>query len=99
MMEYIRYYPLVRIDTDGTDYTAMTPTDSEKTVRERHALWLSEVVPNYFRLGARDRLSVSAVNSLRLHCPKCGAELKTITVVTEERTLPLYACDNCTVRR
>lgn len=99
MMEYIRYYPLIRIDTEGTDCTAMTPTDSERTVREHHSLWLEEVVPNYFRLGARDRLSVSAVNSLRVHCPKCGAALKTITVVTEERTLPLYACDNCTVRR
>ena len=98
-MEYIRYYPLIRIDTEGTDCTAMTPTDSERTVREHHSLWLEEVVPNYFRLGARDRLSVSAVNSLCVHCPKCGAALKTITVVTEERTLPLYACDNCTVRR
>ena len=98
MMEYIRYYPLIRIDTEGTDYTAMTPTDSERTVRENHGLWLEEVVPNYFRLGARDRLSVSAVNSLHIHCPKCGAVLKTITVVTEEQTLPLYACDNCTVR-
>lgn len=99
MMDYIRYYPLIRIDTDGTDFTAMTPTDSEKTVRENHALWLAEVVPNYYRLGSSVKPTVAEVNALRPHCPKCGAVLKTITIVSEERTLPLYACDNCTVRR
>ena len=99
MMEYIRYYPLIRIDTDGVDFTAMTPTDSEKTVRENHGLWLSEFVPNYYRLGAADKPSVAAVNALRLHCPKCGAVLKTISAVNEEHPYPLYACENCSVRR
>ena len=99
MMDYIRYYPLIRIDTEGADYTAMTPTDNERTVREKHGLWLSEIVTNYFRLGAKDKPSVNTVHALRLHCPKCGAVLKPISAVTQEHPFPLYACEKCSIRR
>ena len=99
MMDCVRYYPLIRTERNGVDFTAMTPTDSEKTIRENHVLWLSEFVPNYYRLGAADKPSVAAVDSLRLHCPKCGAVLKPISAVILEHSYPLYACDNCTGRR
>ena len=37
-MDHIRYYPLVDMDAEGSEVQAMTPTDSESTVREHHRL-------------------------------------------------------------
>ena len=98
MMETIRYYPLINFDPKGMDYRAMTPANDERTVREHHKLWLKECVPNYYRLGAREKPSAAEVGEMRLRCPKCSAELKTISIVTDERTLPLYCCDECVKR-
>lgn len=95
MMDDIRYYPLVDMDTKGVEVQAMTPTDSEITVRKHHRLWLTEIVRNYFRLGAKDKPSVETVNALRVHCPKCGGVLRPITAVTQKCPYPLYACDEC----
>lgn len=98
MMEYIRYYPLIDMDTESSGVQAMTPTDSESTVREHHKLWLTEIIPNYFRLSTKYKLSVDAVNALRVHCPKCGGVLHPITAATQERPYPLYACKKCSVK-
>ena len=98
MMDYIRYYPLLDMDTEGGEVQAMTPTDSESTVREHHRLWLTEIVPNYYRLGAQDKPSVDAINALRVHCPKCGGVLRSISAITREQPYPLYACEKCSVK-
>ena len=98
-MEYVRYYPLVGMGEDGKTLLGMTPTDSEKTVREHHAFWLTEIVSNYYRLGARDKPSAAAVNDLRIRCPKCGGALRTIAPGTKNGGLPLYVCERCSSRR
>lgn len=98
MMEYVRYYPLVGMGADARDLQGMTPTDSERTVREHHKLWLTEVVSNYYRLGVRERPSVSAVNAYRVRCPKCGEMLRTIAPGTKDGPLPLYVCGRCVSR-
>lgn len=98
MMEYIRYYPLIGMDTDGKELQAMTPTDSESTVREHHKLWLTEIIPHYFRLGAQDKPPVDAVKAIQVHCPKCGGVLRSISTATKEHPYPLYACDKCSIR-
>ena len=98
-MDDIRYYPLIQMDASGTELQAMTPTDDERVVREHHRLWLTEIVPNYYRLGAKSRPTVGNVTAMNIRCPKCGTALETISLITEERTLPLYVCDNCVDRR
>ncbi len=97
MMEYVRYYPLVAMGGDATDLQPMTPTDRESTVREHHRLWLSEIVPDYYRLGASDKSSVAG--AFRVHCPKCGGYLKAITRPTKDSPLPVYACGKCSPLR
>ena len=97
-MDHIRYYPLLDMDTEGGEVQAMTPTDSESTVREHHRLWLTEIVPNYYRLGAQDKPSVDAINALRVHCPKCGGVLHPISAITQKQPYPLYACEKCSVK-
>ncbi len=94
----VRYYPLVRIDTDGNEYQAMTPTDNEETVRTHHRFWLTEVVSDYFRLGTADKPSAAAIETLRPHCPRCGAVLRTVSLITPQHPLPLYACGKCSRR-
>jgi DNA-directed RNA polymerase subunit RPC12/RpoP len=97
-MDDIRYYPLIQMDASGTELQAMTPTNSESTVREHHRLWLTEIVPNYYRLGAKNSPSFGHVTAMNIHCPKCGAVLETISIISEEMTLPLYVCDECVSR-
>ena len=94
-MTGVRYYPLICTNTDGRECAAMTPTDNERTVRERHRMWLTEIVEDRFRLGARDKLSVSAVKALRPHCPRCGDALKIVSQIPRERPYPLYLCEKC----
>ena len=90
-MEEILYYPLVDMGTDGTDKQPMFPAKDPSSVAESHALWLKEIVPHHFRLGANEAPTVDAVKAFRVHCPRCGKVMKAVS----GGPLPLYVCDVC----
>ena len=98
-MEDILYYPLVGMDTEGVEKQPMFPTKDRLSVTSHHDLWLTEMVPDHFRLGANEKPSVGDASALRVHCPRCGKILRTVSVITEEHPFPLYACDECSPRR
>lgn len=97
-MEYIRYYPLIDIDTGGFEKQGFLPTDDLNSIREHHRFWLEEVVPHYFRLCAAKPQSRDTVSRFRIHCPYCGGILSPISSNVDGKRYFLYACDKCTRR-
>ena len=97
-MEEVCSYPLIRIGKTGNEYRVATPAERERDIMSNHRLWLTELMPNCYRLGASYTLSNYALKRLRLHCPQCGDELETVTLAGEECELVLYVCDNCAKR-
>ena len=94
-MEYVRYYPLISVDTARSDLQPMTPTDKLNVVSGNHRFWLTEVVPGRYRLGTSEKPSVETVNGFRIRCPKCGAVMRQRSIVSAERPFPLSSCDRC----
>lgn len=97
-MEDVHCYPLIRIGKSGSEYRAATPAEQEHNLLCNHRLWLTELAPNCYRLGASYTPSNYALRRLRLHCPQCNEELETVTLTSIERELVLYVCDNCVKR-
>lgn len=94
-MTEVKYYPLVDTDTDGFEKQPMFPMEDEKTVAASHRLWLAEAVPGCFRLRAAETPSAKDVAKFRVHCPRCGKTMKTISLISKANPLPLYICDDC----
>ena len=95
-MEYIRYYPLIDMDTGGFEKQGFLPTDDLDSIQAHHRFWLEEVVPHYFRLCAAKPQSRDTVSRFRIHCPYCGGILSPISSNVDGRRFFLYACDKCT---
>ena len=51
--ESIRYHPLVCNDDDGIEQVPLFFTEDRQAVRDRHDLFLEEIVPHYYRLYSR----------------------------------------------
>ena len=94
-MEELRYYPLISMDTDGREKQPMFPTTDRAAVTRANKLWLTEMIPNYFRLCSAEKLNYKKVAAFRVHCPKCGKPLKALTTIARNASLPLYACNAC----
>ena len=94
-MERLRYFPLVSIDREGKDLQAMTPTYDDLAIKAHFRLWLTEIVPDTYRLEVTEMPPASVVDAYRIRCPKCGATLKIINRAPFDIPLPLYACDRC----
>ena len=98
-MTEILYYPVVDMNTDGSEKQSMLPTKNAKSVREHHRFWLEEAVPHYFRLCASEEHPVEEVAGFKVHCPYCGDALNPISALTREKRYFLYACNHCTKRK
>ncbi len=98
-MEYIRYYPLIDMDTDGFEKQGFLPTDDLDSIQAHHRFWLKEVVPHYFRLCAAKPQSRDTVSRFRIHCPYCGGILSPISSNVDGKRYFLYACDKCTRKK
>ena len=91
-MTEIKYYPLIDCDSEGTEKVAMFPSLDRDTIMAQSKLWLEEMVPSYFRLGARtDNRAVVGT----IHCPRCGNPLRAISEPINETKQGLYVCGNC----
>ena len=99
MMQEIKYYPVVDMDTEGLEKQAMLPTVDSEAVRGHHRFWLEEIVPHFFRLCSSEQKAAQDVSRFRIHCPYCGASLRPISPASNGRRHFLYTCDTCTKKQ
>ena len=88
----IRYHPLIDGDTEGTKKVPLFVTTNTEGIP---SMYLSEIIPGYFRLRCKQPVSLRASDELVIHCPMCGGHLRKMTksnIVTEPG---LYTCDRC----
>lgn len=90
-----RYHPLIDCDTDGVEKAPMFQSWDGKVVADTHKMYLSEMIPNYFRLHSKKSMSQRATDKLTIHCPLCGSSLRRIANNCNNHRLGLYTCDKC----
>lgn len=88
-----RYYPLIDMDTDGTEKVPMFFSMNEADIRRHHEFYLEEIIPGSLRLISRDGKALPENASVR--CPRCGAKMKTIGSATNRERQNLYTCRSC----
>jgi len=89
-MEYVRYYPVIEMTSDGRTGWAVFPSADEAQVREHHKTYLEEIVPGSFRLHSRGTAS-----DIEIRCPRCGKPLRCISKGSASLRYPVYLCDFC----
>ena len=90
-----RYHPLIDCDTEGTEKVPLFQTLDGKVVADTHSMYLSEMIPNYYRLHSRKSMSQRATDNITIHCPLCGSALGQMARNYDSNKLGLYTCDKC----
>ena len=88
----IRYHPLIDSDTEGTEKVPLFLTTNADGIR---SMYLSEMIPGYFRLRSKEPVSLRESDELVIHCPMCGGHLRKMTKSNNVTELGLYTCDRC----
>ena len=52
-MQMIRYHPLIDGDTDGREKVPLFLSTDGETIRQNSKLFLSEIIPNHYRLYSK----------------------------------------------
>lgn len=94
-MRNTRYYPLICFDDENGDMMPLFSTESKRMMEEHHKLYLSEMVPHYYRLNANFPLAKDVWQMLNIHCPLCGETMSRMSTPTDGNGLPLYRCPRC----
>lgn len=94
-MQMIRYHPLIDGDTDGREKVPLFLSTDGETIRQNSKLYLSEIIPNHYRLYSKESKSRRETDKMIIHCPKCGNHLKQIGRQLTYNTLGLYKCPMC----
>lgn len=94
-MTDILFHPLVDRDTDGRDKSPLFCTPDRGKVVRTSALYLEELVPQRYRLIAREEHTVQQASAYRIHCPICGAMMRAISRPADKHRLSLYECPEC----
>lgn len=94
-MQAIRYHPLVDVNSDGTEKVPLFMSTDESTIQQSHKLYLSEIVPSYYRLHSTEPMSTQATAKLTIHCPMCGKAMRQIAVNVNNYKHGLFTCDRC----
>ncbi len=90
-----RYHPLVDCNTEGTEKAPMFQAVDGQKVNQVHQMYLSEMIPNYYRLHSKKQMSQGATDKITIHCPLCGSKLRQIARNCDGNKLGLYTCDKC----
>ena len=90
-----KYRPLVCMDTDGIEHTAMFMALNEKSVKEHHRLYLKESVPHVYRLCSSVSITAEECDRLRIRCPQCGRVMKAVSPQKSGLLHAAYACPHC----
>ena len=88
----IRYHPLIDSDTEGTEKVPLFVTTNTEEI---HSMYLSEMIPGYFRLRSKQQGSPQVSDKLVIHCPMCGGHLRKMIKSNNTTELGLYTCDRC----
>ena len=88
----IRYHPLIDSDTEGTEKVPLFVTANTEGIP---SMYLSEMIPGYFRLRSKEPVSLRASDELVIQCPMCGGHLRKMTKSNNTTELGLYTCDRC----
>lgn len=94
-MEQSKYHPLVDCDTEGTEQVPMFCSTDANVISNHHKLYLEEIIDGYYRLIASNRHSKNQALAYSIHCPSCGAIMKTLSLPLNEHKLCLYTCSKC----
>lgn len=94
-MKRIKFYPLICVDRENGDFSPLIPTENKATVEAHHSVYLSEMIPHYYRLAARYPLPKNAWQDYNIHCPLCGKSMIRMSTPTDANHLPLYCCPDC----
>lgn len=86
----IRYHPLIDVDTEGMEKVPLFVTTNTDGIR---SMYLSEMIPGYFRLRSKQPVDIRTSDKLIIYCPMCGSHLRKMTKSKTE--LGLYTCDRC----
>lgn len=97
-MQTIRYHPLIDGDTDGREKVPMFLSTDRETIRQNSKLYLSEIIPNHYRLHSKESKSrretdkmIIQVNSLSV----VRRQLRQVIEKYDTNKLGLYICDRC----
>lgn len=94
-MEQTKYHPLVDCDTDGAEKVPMFCSTYANAISAHHKLYLEEIIDGYYRLISSDCHSKSKALAYNIHCPSCGAIMRTLSQPLNEHKLCLYTCSKC----
>ena len=94
-MQMIRYHPLIDGDTDGMEKVPMFLSTDGETIQQNSKLYLSEIIPNHYRLYSKESKSRRETDQMIIHCPLCGAGLRQVLENHDANKLGLYICDRC----
>ena len=94
-MTDILFHPLVNRDTDGKDKSPLFCAPDREKVARTSALYLEELVPQRYRLIAREEHTVQQAGAYTIHCPSCGAAMRAISRPVDKHRLSLYECPEC----
>lgn len=91
-MQEIRYHPLVDANSEGIEKVPLFFTTGTERLPK---MYLSEMIPGYFRLHSKNPVSQNESNAFQIHCPQCGKVLKQIARNNSKTKLGLYTCNGC----
>ena len=94
-MQMIRYHPLIDGDTDGMEKVPMFLSTDGETIQQNSKLYLSEIIPNHYRLHSKESKSRRETDKMIIHCPLCGNTLRQVLENYNANKLGLYICDRC----
>lgn len=79
---------------EGRKFRCFLSTDGE-TIRQNSKLYLSEIIPNHYRLYSKESKSRRETDKMIIHCPLCGETLRQVIENYDTNKLGLYICDRC----
>ena len=94
-MRKIRYHPLICVDDENGDLMPLFSSESKENVEAHHNLYLSEMIPHYYRLNTKYLLAKDALQGFHIHCPICGKSMNPMSLTADENHLPLFCCLDC----
>ncbi|MCR4655953.1 MAG: hypothetical protein K5770_06980 [Lachnospiraceae bacterium] len=90
-----RYYPLTSVDSKETMLVPMFAVTDPKVISGNQSMYLSEIIPEYFRLHSYNPMTQKSTDKLQIRCPRCGKTMKQISANTDTYNLSLYRCNGC----
>ena len=94
-MRNTKYYPLVCFDRENGDMVPLFSSENRSAIESHHRMYLSGMIPGYYRLVAQYPLIKDVWQGLHVHCPICGNNMNQMSTPTDEHRLPLYCCPDC----